>query len=250
MGKKKSKIAKQKQAKAKQTKVGKKTTLGGVVVTKGFGSKHHGGGPQVSSFPISSSSLRQQKQKLASVHKGNNKRDVARTVGNTTTPPPTPLSSSNNNGENVEFDRQLTSLRERQWAKLNGSNIRRKNDLNISVQLQPASFSVEKTTSQMLHETVVQLESLQGVGVDPANSTPITTNRTWAATPEPAVPANSENRFSALQTDSDDDTNDWKISEPVQVIKLAPASFSFAPMTASGLATTEDIIREDIDPDL
>ena len=40
MGKKKSKISKQKQAKAKQ-KQGKKTSMGGVAVSKGFSSKFH-----------------------------------------------------------------------------------------------------------------------------------------------------------------------------------------------------------------
>ncbi len=112
-------------------------------------------------------------------------------------------------GERAEFERQMASLQERQWAaayyKSNLSHKKTKKctkrgKLSSSVDVpgtnnahspvggdasanspfafQPASFSVDKSTQDLLQEAMHQMVHMTGVGISAVEKTPIRSNKT------------------------------------------------------------------------
>jgi hypothetical protein len=248
MGKKKSKIFKQKQTKAK-TNVGKKSSLGGVMVTKGAAGKGASSKSEAQTliYPTNAQHIKKEQP---------NMRLKRNKFGNKNMPKKLCQSKSAKD-EKSDFDRQFLSLQEREWTKtMPGSKKKKKGTPAAPVQLQAASFSVDKSTNQILEETVVRMETLRGVGQEQANVTPVVSNQGWSAGLEPEEPRNNDvNPYAAFHEDSDDD-NDWNLSSkkgaanPFQMAapSFAPPSFSFAPATSAPSPVGGRM--DDFDPDL
>lgn len=273
MGKKKSKISKQKQAKAKQ-KQGKKTSMGGVAVSKGFSSKFQQANKSSSSNltiyrtnttannnnsnngkNITEASLRQKLQRKTRkvflsptnkiIHRDNNKNNDKRIT---------------NDDEQEEFKRQMASLQERQLAK---TTLKKQTKMTKTIMktdatsfFKPASFSLQKSPHQLLQETTRHMESLSGVGeqgVGSYSATPKVSNQSWVVSSEPITPLLQNNPFGALKDDdSDDEGNEWAAPK-LPFVSLAPATFSLLPRTTPTPATSPFPHRDDDDendPDL
>jgi hypothetical protein len=250
MGKKKSKISKQKQTKAK-TNVGKKSSLGGVMMTKGAAGK--GASSKSQAQTLISPTATQNNQKGKPNMQLNPKKFGSKTMPKK--PCLTPSKSAKD--EKSDFDRQFLSLQEREWAiTMAGSKKKKKGTPVAPVQLQAASFSVDKSTNQILQETVVRMETLRGVGQEQANATPVISNQGWSTVLESKEPKNDVNPYAAFHEDSDDD-NDWNVSskkEPANPFQMAPPSFtppsfSFAPATTPAPSPAAGHM-DDVDPDL
>lgn len=264
MGKRKSKIGKQKQAKARSHgKRGNSSTgsLGGVSVTKGLGSKFQ----QQAKAGISTALLLEGRKNLGPKKSLNNGPKAVRPkkvfMSSQTLRATTKEKTCD---ENEDFQRQMASLQERQAASRNAGIKKKKSELlkegavaAVINSLQPASFSMQKTTTDLLHETVHQMESMTGVGQQTAESlkTPIRTNQSWAVPNKKG--SISTNPFAALDDgDSDDERTEslWGVPS----LQLAPASFTLLPRTTPTPATTprrEDnnssqYQHDEIDPDL
>jgi hypothetical protein len=251
MGKKKSKSSKQKQTKAKNN-VGKASSLGGVMVTKGAAGK--GAAYKAEAQSLISPSDTQNS------HKGQpNMQMMKRNKFGSKKMPKKPFMtpSASAKDEKSDFDRRFVSLQEREWAKdMAGSKKKKKGTPVTPVEMQAASFSVDKSTNQILQENVVRMETLTGVGQEQANATLVASNQGWAAALEPEQPKNDVNPYAAFHEDSDDE-NDWNVSsktEPVNPFQMAPPSFappsfSFAPAaTSAPIPAVGDM--DDFDPDL
>ena len=295
MGKKKSKVARGKQAKAKKShatgaKFGVSTTTtssssnGGrstMLKPNKFSQQvaNHklsmgGKGKLSSGFQASAVSMGLQKPNTNKVFLSHS---------------PLPEESSNNNNsqkmkndEQDDFQRQMASLHEREMAARHRPQRQKKSELlkeggvvSTMIQaFQPASFSVEKSTADLLQETVTQMQGMTGVGQAAASldslPTPIRSNQSWATVREERKSSN--NPYAALtfeEGDSENESTDIpsrEISPPP--IQLAPASFILLPRTTPTPATTplrearrssgseipalssQNAIDDDIDPDL
>ncbi|CAJ1954721.1 unnamed protein product [Cylindrotheca closterium] len=284
MGKRRSKTAKQKQANAKK-KNGKKTSLGGVAVSKGMTSKFqqqtkssailsvevsnkNNYGNAANGKKITEASLR---QKLKAKTKKVFMPTPAKTAGAL---PSTggEKKSSLKGDEQAEFKRQLASLQERQMAAQKKKPSKKGGALSFG--FQEATFSFQKTPHQMLQETTRRMETMTGVGqqgIGSFSSTPIRTNQSWAvAIKEPTSPIAHKNPFDALGGDTDDwgdeDNNQW-MQQPKQqkqegqkqgaasLFSMAPPTFSLLPTITPTPATSPHPNRfgeeeEEIDPDL
>eukprot|EP00934_Nitzschia_sp_Nitz4_P003394 Nitzschia sp. Nitz4//scaffold12_size214221//105393//106187//NITZ4_001503-RA/size214221-processed-gene-0.119-mRNA-1//1//CDS//3329535029//3384//frame0 len=264
MGKKKSKVAKQKQNKAKGSNKNSSALATGVLLTKGRSNKRANAGVSAMILDAGNSSSRTTKHKL----KGSSSAKGSSWSGPPTTAnvPQTTPSPSN---EQAEFARQLASMQERHAASKNSGVQKKKSVLlqegavtNLVENFSPASFAVEKTTTDLLMDTVRQMKSMTGVGHQTADSlkTPIRTNQTWAV-PKKATSLPS-NPFAALdEEDSDNEgapSGNKDLQWNVPTLQLAPASFSLLPRTTPTPAPTprreisplQDMGNDDIDPDL
>jgi hypothetical protein len=163
--------------------------------------------------------------------------------------------------EQSEFKRQMASLHERQWAKANKPKATKKSGISTTVAFQPASFSLEKSTTDLLHEAVHQMESMSGVGnvqqQQQHQDTPVITNQSWAAEPEGMESMHNttptkNNPFAALGDDSEDENaHEWNPNKAA--FNLAPASFLLLPRTTPTPAPTPCRFGnddDDTDPDL
>jgi len=176
-----------------------------------------------------------------------------------------PHTSRKGNEEQEDFRRQMASLQERQMAVRQRPQRQKKSELlkeggTVSKMIgsfQPASFSVEKSTADLLQETVVQMQEMTGMGQAAPSMdslpTPIRSNQSWAAV---RVQPKSTNPFAALDLDE----NEWdsmgdtaagtatgtttiggissSSSSSTPTIQLAPASFILLPRTTPTPATT------------
>jgi hypothetical protein len=280
MGKKKSKVSKQKQAKAKRQHKAK-TALGAAVVMKK-------GQQQQQQLPIDGGS----KRVLSSSGNGSsnngkraltNGKDVAINKGNKNSSFQFPSTTKkqlqqqrqpDNNDEKAAFDREMASLQERQYAKNNqgkrkSSKKSAQNDGGLV--FQAPAFTLEKTSTQIMDETVNKLQTLEGIGRQQVvqqqqpifassslqyASWNISQQSTTTAEKEEEPQIASKNPFAALGADSDDDSdNEWTVkpeeenkAKDAPFFAMAPPSFnftsSFVPFNAA--ATSGD----DIDPDL
>jgi hypothetical protein len=238
MGKKKSKVSKQKQAKAKQ----RHASLGGVVVCKGSKSKFQQSSRlyqlQTPSQVILHNSIINNNSSNNNNHETNTTSMIHTSSANTkilsssrritvrkelinkqtksqhrihqpntkVTLQPR-LESIQEDQEQQDFDQQLASLQERQWitehkkaGSSNGSSCagrkRNKNQRaavgnddissnNVASpktgmfgNMPPASFQVEKSTQDLLQETMHKMVHLRGVGISAVETTPIRSNKT------------------------------------------------------------------------
>lgn len=275
MGKKKSNVGKQRQAKAKQQQrnIGKPSLLGGVAVTKGFSSKfqqqakhqqqqlvgtkgnlHHPSSsqkaktianntsnktPALPSLASSPSSFPNKNNDGTTLTMTISRKELLQRLRNVQpkvflSPPHHPASSGGNHVatslqprvrsrtdhdgdsgggiERVEFERQMASLQERQWAAANNKSSvshkktkrggTKRGKLSSSVggattgnsnahspvggdaapkspfAFQPASFSVDKSTQDLLQEAMHQMVHMTGVGISAVEKTPIRSNKT------------------------------------------------------------------------
>jgi hypothetical protein len=282
MGKKKSKISKSKQAKASKQAPHKKrnnipSSLGGISMSKGLSSK----------FQQNQQVMGSNKQAVL-VLESNNKRMFATPTSTSTSisgtspfskkfnkphakkvflsPPPVTStatqkkSAKNQYDEQAEFHRQMASLQERQAASRHANSRQQKKKSTLLQQggavssmvssFQPASFAVEKTTTDLLQEAVGQMQNMEGVGqtrpaaVDTSPPTPIINNQSWASL-VPATKTNtnnsSNNPFAALQEDDEDSDNDYapnKNHNSNSLFPMAPATFTLLPRTTPTPATT------------
>ena len=279
MGKRKSKTAKQKQAKARQ-KNGKKTSLGGVAVSKGMTSKFQ----QAKSSSVTSVQMSNGNgKKITEASVRQKLKATTKKVFMPTPSKPVAAPSGKHNGNNhkksskddeqSEFRRQMASLRERQMAAASQKKKASKSSATtgkttLSFGFQEASFSLQKTPQQMLQETTRQMETMTGVGqqgIGSFSSTPIRTNQSWAvATKDPSSPLASKNPFEALGGNGwdDDEDNDWSdkpkeaTSEAsASLFSMAPPTFSLLPRITPTPATSPHPNRfgeeeEEVDPDL
>jgi hypothetical protein len=250
MGKKRSKISKQKQTKAK-TNVGKASSLGGVSVTKGATGKGAVSKSQNQTSIFPTDAQKNQKGQPNMQMKRN-------TFGSKNKPKKPGLTPTLAKDEKSDFDRRFSSLQEREWAKNVAESRKKKKGAPVTpVQLQAASFSVDKSTNQILEDNVERMETLRGVGQEQANATPVVSNQGWSAVLEPEEPIHGVNPFAAFHEDSDDD-NDWNESskkEPANPFQMAPPSFappsfSFAPATTNPVPSPAVGHMDDFDPDL
>jgi hypothetical protein len=263
MGKKKSKYSKHVRAMTRKREgpPGKaKKSMGGLKVTKGLSSK----------FRQATKSTAYMVADAA----GSNKK----TDSNNKTPSKTPLilkskqrkvflsspattakKSPAADDEQSEFKRQMASLHERQWAKANKPKVMKKSGISTSVAFQPATFSLEKSTTDLLHEAVHQMEAMSGVGnvQQQQQDTPVRTNLSWAAEPQGLesmqnTTPTKNNPFEALGDDSEDENaHEWNPSKAA--FNLAPASFLLLPRTTPTPAPTPCRFGnddDDTDPDL
>lgn len=290
MGKKKSSVGKAKQAKAKQSNSrGKRSvphSLGGIAMSKGSSSKFQQqqqqsagangslvlvlDGKGKTSIQPSPFSSKFNKPKVKKVFLSSSPPPMSAILNNSKTKSTT--KKSNDYDEKADFARQMASLQERHAASKNTGIKQKKSTLlqqggavsSLIQSFQPASFQVEKTTNDLLHETVDRMQNMLGVGESAKASadcpTPIRNNQSWATMKIDHGPTDS-NPFAALhEQDSDDsdiekdspEKNSW--SCPVQ---LAPASFTLMPRTTPTPATTplRDFLspsadEDEIDPDL
>lgn len=277
MGKRKSKIAKAKQAKAKhgtgKNKRNIPSSLGGVAMAKGSTSKFQQqitSGNAVkgvesntkASIQSSSFSKKFEKPKAKPVF-----------LSNSPLPPhaSSDIAKANAYDEQVDFARQVASLHERQAASRNTVTKQKKSTLlkeggalsNLVQGFQPASFQIEKSTNDLLHETLDQMQSMSGVGQPRPTAdslpTPVRNNQSWATVSIPPETLADRNPFDALQEDDDESDNEYRQNP---VIQMAPPSFTLMPRITPTPATTP--LREpygtplhampnaidDIDPDL
>jgi hypothetical protein len=344
MGKKKSKVSKQKQAKAKH----RHASLGGVVVCKGTTNKfqqssryyqqqqhhHH----QTQSIILHSNSINNNNNQCKNdnnniIRSNANKKfsnnnqifpssskPITRKVlmnklsqnrisqpkvfftpalSNITTSSRVTLlprlESIPEDQEQQDFQQQLVSLQERQWmAQHKAENGRRKRNkcrsvgteigdlsssnvsspkTNIFGNMKPASFRVERTTQDLLHETMHQMVHLTGVGISAVETTPIRSNKTilpqsegyiqytLSRTSSSNIPPTqiSDNRYAVLgkdeSSDDDDDyedsnnhNNDWSLKVQAPLLSFAPASFSLMPrQTPTPVSTPVPTYRQPIE---
>ena len=296
MGKKKSKVARGKQAKAKKSHaVGAKF---GVSTTTTSSSSNGGSGTMIKPSKFSKQVATHKlsvggKVKLSSGLQANAlSRGLQKPTPNKVflshSPLPEETSNKNNNSklkndEQEDFRRQMASLHERDMAARHGPQRQKKSELlkeggvvsTMIQSFQPASFSVEKTTTDLLQETVTQMQGMTGVGQAAPSldslPTPIRSNQSWATVRQERTSHNN-NPFAALtfeEGDSENESSDGpsrRISPPP--IQLAPASFILLPRTTPTPATTplrearrssgseipalssQNAIDDDIDPDL
>jgi hypothetical protein len=242
MGKKKSSVSKQKQvqkAKQNQQRQGKK--MGGVAVSKGMNSKfQHGKTPAI--VVVDSKKPQDTNSKTLSTTKPQ-KQQLFKTKRKVfLSPQPTvPGKKNNMYDEQKEFQRQMASMQERQMAA--ESCKKKKKDFSKKgppVEFQPASFSLEISTQDLLQETVNQMESMTGVGGTSTNftSTPIRTNQSWAVAKDPSDVMNNKNPFAALggEDSEEEEANEW--DHKIPSFNMAPASFSLLPRTTPTPAPT------------
>lgn len=253
MGKRKSKVSKQKQAKARQKQGKKPSSLGGVSVSKAFSSKfQQAKNPAVvldsknKNFTkiITEASLR---QKLKSKTKKVFMSPPPRTSTNT--------NGQNRNNEQDEFHRQMASMQERQMAatmKKAGKKV-----ATADVSFHQATFSLQKSPQDLLHETTRQMETMRGVGeqgIGSFSSTPIRTNQSWAVAKGSTSPIMARNPFEALGGDGSGEEEENELSQQVPSLSIAPATFSLLPRITPTPAASPHPGRfgedEEDDPDL
>lgn len=283
MGKRKSKTAKQKQAKAKQ-KNGKKSSLGGVAVSKGMNSKFQQAksssviSVQMSSKNFGSAANGKKMITEASVRQKLKAKTKKVFMSTPSKAAEAPLGKNGKkafqNDEQTEFRRQMASLQERQMAasQKNKSSSKSSGGSTLLFGFQEPTFSLQKTPQQLLQETTRQMETMTGVGqqgIGSFSSTPIRTNQSWAvaaATTKEELPLAHKNPFEALggnqnDWDDDDDTNnDWRDEPPkneqaASLFSMAPPTFSLLPRITPTPATSPHPNRfgeeeEELDPDL
>ena len=290
MGKKKSKVSKQKQAKAKrQGKSSKKQQLlGGVVVSKGGSSSSTTTNNNNSQFLMDAGSRKVVSTSTATLKGDNinaNKNRGAVAVKRAFPKKPSSLSTTtqkktrqnDNDDEAAAFQREMASLQERHYAEMFAKqNSKKKKSSNTGLTFQAASFSLEKTPTQMLDETVSQLQTLEGVGQvqqqQQQTKSVLQQYASWNAAnyyTQNNKKKNSEddnddritaskNPFEALEGDDSDDDNEWKVkpkdAAPTPLFSMAPASFEFKPSSfpPSVTAAVPDGAGggAEIDPDL
>lgn len=288
MGKKKSKVGKQRQAKAihhgkrnnssasKASTIG--ATLGGVTVSKGISSKfqqHSKSGNSTIILDINNNNKTKQRHMKSAHSNANSRASSSKSQkvflspsGSTAHSKASSQSSAKVFNEQEEFGRQMASMLERHAAAKNSGTTKKKSVLlkegavtNVISKLQPASFSIDKSTTDMMQEAVQQMQSLTGVGHQTAESlkTPVRNNQSWAVINKDAAVLNNNNPFAALEQDSDDEAGQQELQKWGMPIQLAPPSFSLLPRTTPTPAPTP--LREfgnavsvssidDIDPDL
>jgi hypothetical protein len=219
MGKKKSKISKQKQAKAKKRHA---SSLGGVAVSKGSSSKFQQSRLQQTHSVIlrgNQSASTQNSKKSATLVDNNqnsqlashkiNRKELMKKLSQKKSHPKVffspaskvaapansrvalhpRLGSIREDEEQQEFEQQLASLQERQWVADQKCGSKKRNNMVVGnssfdhsssgiFAIQPASFQVEKTTQDLLQETMHKMVHMTGVGISAVERTPIRSNRT------------------------------------------------------------------------
>jgi hypothetical protein len=252
MGKKKSKVSKQKQAKARQ-KGERTSSLGGVAVSKGFSSKFQQANKstaididpknKVVAKHITEASLRHKLKRKT--------RKVFMSPAAKTSAP----ANSRKDDEQDDFRRQMASMHERQMASTK-KKTRKKNHLLEAVNFEPASFSLQKSQQVLLQETTSQMERMSGVGeeISAYTTTPIRSNQSWTVGKTESPPLIHSNAFDALGGDSGDEDNEGAPNiKTVPFVSLAPATFSLLPRITPTPATSPHPCRfgdEEDDPDL
>jgi hypothetical protein len=230
MGKKKSKIAKKKQAKQASRKFG-------VVVKKATGGREQSLSSAVSvSF--------QDGTKKILLKKSATRKKMFATIS-----PKTHLQHAKNE-EHDDFKRQMASAQERSQARAGKMKPKK-----AQLKLTPATLIVDdkqKSTSRLLEETTSHLESgLNGIGA--AATVPqrrslaayAASNNAWANhdLSQPCT-LESDNPYAALhqEDDSDEDAQPQRLADvpTLPLFRLAPPTFAF------GTSTNDD----DLDPDL
>lgn len=277
MGKKKSKIAKAKQAKAKHgTGKNKRTipsSLGGVAMAKGSNSKFQQAASGNVVKGLESHGHKASIQSSSFCKKFEKPKAKPVFLSSSPLPPPPNDDATKAKGydEQADFARQAASLQERQAASRNTVTKQKKSTLlkeggvvSTLVQgFQPASFQIEKTTNDLLHETLDRMQSMSGVGqprpTPDSLPTPVRNNQSWATVSIPPETLADRNPFDALQEDDDESDNEYRQNP---IIQMAPPSFTLLPRITPTPATTP--LREpyetklhsmpnaidDIDPDL
>ena len=261
MGKKNSKVAKQKQArKAKQNLVQRQGAkkMGGVAVSKGMNSKfQQAKSPAVlvvGNIPRKIKAQETNSSKTSISPKIQMKNPLRKVF---LSPQPTVSGKKKNaQDEQKEFERQMASMQERQLAIDKKKKKSKRKSQKPALEFQPASFSMKKSTQDLLQETVNQMESMSGVGVASSNttSTPIRTNQSWAVVKDPTDGMNQNNPFAALGDDSDEEDVAKEWDPRIPNFNMAPASFSLLPRTTPTPAPTPcrfgDDDDDDFDPEL
>lgn len=256
MGKRKSKVAKAKQAKAKKNHASSKFGVSAV--------KSNKFSQQVTDYKLNiegngSSNMEIQASAISKklLHKPRPKKVFL------SHSPVSTRGAKNINDEQEDFRKQMASLQERQAASRKAPQRQKKSELlkeggavsNIVQGFQPASFSLDKTTADLLHETVHQMQGMSGVGqaAPPADSlpTPIRNNKSWAKPVKEGL--KSKNPFAALEEEDDSDneftgmaTGRAGRSPTATTLQIAPASFTLLPRTTPTPATTP--LRESTSP--
>jgi hypothetical protein len=242
MGKKKSAVARAKQAKAKKVNVGSK-----------FGVKTIKSNKFSQQITIHKSSVdgkgKAEAIKVSTLSKGLQKSKPDKVFFSHS--PLLNNSPKKNDDEKEEFRRQMASLQEREAASRNGPVRQKKSELlkeggvvsTLIQSFQPASFSADKTTADLLHETVTQMQSMTGVGqaVSSLDSlpTPIRSNQSWSAIKGNRTSSNPFAPLELVEGESDHESSDTAAEEmPPSTFQMAPASFILLPRTTPTPATT------------
>jgi hypothetical protein len=243
MGKKKSKVARVKQAKAKKSNAGSKFGVSTMKPNK-FSQ-------QVTNHKLSLDG----KGKVTAIQASALSKELQKPKPNKVFLSHSPLlgesANKKNDDEKQDFQRQMASLQERAAASRHGPQRQKKSELlkeggvvsTLIQSFQPASFSVEKSTPDLLQETVNQMQGMTGVGQAPPSldslPTPIRSNQSWAAVREAPMCSNPFAALALEEGDTDNESTDAvarEISPPT--IQLAPASFILLPRTTPTPATT------------
>jgi hypothetical protein len=225
MGKKKSKVARVKQAKAKKSNAGSK-----------FGAstmKPNKFSQQVTNHKLSLDG----KGKVTAIQASALSKELQKPKPNKVFLSHSPLlgesANKKNDDEKQDFQRQKKSELLKEGGVVS----------TLIQSFQPASFSVEKSTPDLLQETVNQMQGMTGVGQAPPSldslPTPIRSNQSWAAVREAPMCSNPFAALALEEGDTDNESTDAvarEISPPT--IQLAPASFILLPRTTPTPATT------------
>ena len=280
MGKKKSKVSKQKQTKAQKRnnassfkKNKSSSSLGGVTISKGFSSKSQQSRQQTQQqtsviLHVHNNGSSSTKKNLTTTTANNNsnsavplnKKELMQKLSTKNTSPKVFLSPSssrtqNNNrvalqprlgsiqedsSEQDDFDRQMASLQERQWvSEHNQSDSRnskkkkrgnskkggmRQSSLAAPLQMmQSASFSLEKTPEDLLHETMHQMVHMTGVGISAVEKTPIRSNKTMQVESLTTHNKNTHNTALPTMMSSVSASSSTTPSQPLNTSSLAAA---------------------------
>lgn len=148
-----------------------------------------------------------------------------------------------NNEEKADFQRQQQSMHERHstvaW-KRNATTAK-------AIQLKPATFTLKKSTTQLIAETVDGVSHLQGIGGGESLATRPLLQRIAAATAAALPPLGAAttgsmgNRFAALEERDEPD------SKPRPLFAFAPPTFQ---LPSSSPTPTPTPAAEEIDPEL
>lgn len=249
MGKKRSKVSKQKQAKATAASRSRKF---GVSVKKG------GGREQTTALVLDS----KKKQPRSNATKSINKpvKPQAPWLGKDS---PNQKPRSHEDEEQADFDRQFASMEERQKALASKKSGKKKGSV-IMPTFAPATLIIDdaqKSTARLMEEATSRVQAFQDIGQQVTTNSGLDTQvmsnsnklqllaaqqrATWnMAEAEENVPTSVNNAFSALQEDSDNEWENPEETAPAPLFQFAAPSFGLP----QAVPTTNN--QEDDDPDL
>lgn len=253
MGKKRSKIFKQKIAKTKGPNPKKKKSFGGISLTTAATGNNVKRQPEAEIWKQQTPQFQKKKERV-------NKTTETQSMSHFTMSPCGTTPTRHPKGED-DFDRQMASMQERHQAastKKRSQKTKQGSKKTPTWQLQPATLIVDdhhKSTSRLLDETAARVaqSSLMGTGRQPDQPQEshkdnrlqvLAAQQRVAWSSETPAALESNNPYAALDAEDDSDHDEPHASPPLPTFQFAPASFG----TSTSHALSQS--QAEFDPDL